>query len=329
MDEAMDYSKIKNTDIKITRIGFGCSNFGGIGSDPRLVGKGDSEEDANKILDLIYEFKINYYDTAATYGNGMSEKFLGNWIKKKKLARKDFVISSKVSKKSGVFTWNRKGLSRKHIIRQIEASLKRLQLDYLDIFYVHAPDTATPIVEILGALDECVKRGFTKAIGISNVTLEYLKKSVETSKEKSWSEYAVVQNSYNYLKRNDENDVIPFCKENGILYVGYEPLAGGILTGKYQVGRAYPENTRLYLRESLYRAYLTEENVRLIDELIEIAEKRIMKLPVLMYDWLYKNKSIDSFLIGTRNREQFQSVRDALERSMEDNVAVSMNHFPL
>ena len=216
----MDYSKIKNTNIKITRIGFGCANFGGIGSDPRLVGKGDSEEAAHRILDIVYDFGVNYFDTATTYGNGKSEEILGNWIKNNKLAREDVFISSKVSKKSGIFRWNRKGLSKKHIFKQIEVSLKRLQLDYLDIFYIHAPDPATPIVEILGALDECVKKGLTKAIGISNVTMEYLKVSVETSKIKSWSEYAVVQNSYNYLNRSDDNDVIPFCKENGILYIG-------------------------------------------------------------------------------------------------------------
>jgi aryl-alcohol dehydrogenase-like predicted oxidoreductase len=316
----MDYSTIKNTDIKITRIGFGCSNFGGIGSDLRLVGKGDSEDDAHKILDAVYDLGINYYDTATTYGNGKSEEILGNWIKKNTLSRKDVFISSKVSKKSEVFPWNRKGLSKKHILKQIEASLKRLQLDYLDIFYIHAPDPATPIVEILGALDECVRKGLSKAIGISNVTLEYLKESVETSKKKSWSEYAVVQNSYNYLKRNDDNDVIPFCKENGILYIGYEPLAGGILTGKYQKGREYPENTRLHLRESLYRKYLTQENFQKIDELNEIAVKRNVKLPVFMYEWLYKNENIDSFLIGPRNTEQFQSVRDALEMIMKENV---------
>ncbi len=312
----MKYATIKNTDIKVTRIGFGCANFGGIGSDPRLVGKGDSEDDAHKILDKAYNFGINCFDTAATYGNGKSEEILGRWIKRNKLARKDVHISSKVSKKSRGLFWSSKGLSKGYILKQIEVSLKRLQLEYLDIFYIHAPDPATPIVEILGALNECVKKGLTKAIGISNVTLEYLKESIQISKNKSWAEYTVVQNSYNYLKRNDENDVIPYCKNYGILYVGYGPLAGGILTGKYQAGRAYPENTRLNLRESLYRTYLTRENMQKIDELKEIAGKRNMKLPVLMYEWLYKNESIDSFLVAPRTPEQFQSLRDALE----DNI---------
>ena len=308
----MDHSTIKNTDILITKVGFGCSNFGGIGSDPRLVGKGDSEEEAYRILDTAYQFGINYFDTATTYGNGKSEEMLGNWIEKNRISRESIVVSSKVSSKSGKFFWNRKGLSGKHILQQIEASLKRLRLSYLDIFYVHAPDPYTPVTEVMGALNECVLKGFTRVIGISNVGVDYLRKSQEISRKNGWAEYSIVQNSYNYLSRNDERDIIPYCRDNGILYVGYSPLAGGILSGKYQWGQKYPENSRLSLRGSLYRSYLTENTFQTVDKLMSVANARNLTLPVLMYQWLYKNRNIASFLIGVRNPDQFKPLHDAL-----------------
>ncbi|NMA31084.1 MAG: aldo/keto reductase, partial [Candidatus Methanofastidiosa archaeon] len=287
----MNRVKIKNSDISITRVGFGCSNFGGIGSDPKLVGKGNSEEEAHRILDVAYQYGINYFDTATTYGNGKSEEILGKWIEKKRIPRESIVISSKVSRKSGLFPWNKKGLSKKRIVQQIKKSLKRLRIDFLDIFYIHAPDPFTPVNEVLYALNECIGMGLTKLIGISNVNIEYLNESLDTSKKNGWNGYSVVQNSYNYLQRSDELDVIPICRENDILYIGYSPLAGGILSGKYQMGCEYPENSRLSLRKNLYRSYLTEENFRKIDKLKSIADTRKLNLPILMYQWLYKNKN--------------------------------------
>ena len=313
----MDGSTIKNTKIEITKVGFGCSNFGGIGSDPQLVGKGDSEEEAFRILDSAYRFGINYFDTATTYGNGKSEEILGNWIEKNRLARERIVVSSKVSSKPGRFPWNRKGLSKKRILQQIETSLKRLRLTYLDIFYLHAPDPSTPVAEILSALNECVTNGLTKTIGISNVGVDYLNESLETSRKNGWAEYSIVQNSYNYLNRKDEHDVIPYCRDNGIHYVGYSPLAGGILSGKYQWGREYPKNSRLSLRGSLYRSYLSEENFRIIDKLVTIAGEKNLTLPMLMYQWLYNNNNIGSFLVGARNPDQFQPLCDALSMTEE------------
>lgn len=318
----MNRVKIKNSDISITRVGFGCSNFGGIGSDPKLVGKGNSEEEAHRILDVAYQYGINYFDTATTYGNGKSEEILGKWIEKKRIPRESIVISSKVSRKSGLFPWNKKGLSKKRIVQQIKKSLKRLRIDFLDIFYIHAPDPFTPVNEVLYALNECIGMGLTKLIGISNVNIEYLNESLDTSKKNGWNGYSVVQNSYNYLQRSDELDVIPICRENDILYIGYSPLAGGILSGKYQMGCEYPENSRLSLRKNLYRSYLTEENFRKIDKLKSIADTRKLNLPILMYQWLYKNKNIDSFLIVAKNTNQFQPLCDAL--SLDEDAMLQL-----
>lgn len=308
----MNSSVIKNSKLLITKVGFGCSNFGGIGSDPKLVGKGDSEEEAFRILDLAYQHGISFFDTATTYGNGKSEEILGNWIRIKKIPRESIIISSKVNKKPSRFHWHQKGLPRKHILKQIKTSLKRMQLTYLDIFFIHAPDPSTPIVEILSTLNECINTGLTRAIGVSNVDVNYLKNSINVSRSNGWAKYSIVQNSYNYLDRKDEHDLIPFCKDNDILYIGYSPLAGGILSGKYQWSAEFPKNSRLFLRESLYRSYLSEENFEIINKLKKLANTHNLTMPSLMYQWLYNNNKIDSFLIGARTPLQFQSLCDAL-----------------
>ncbi len=209
----MKYSTIKNSSLPISRVSFGCSNFGGIGSAPNLVGKGDSEQDCHKMLNIAYALGINYFDTASTYGAGNSERILGKWLKTFNIPRDKVVISSKIhgNVPRTWRIWRKSGLSKKHISREIELSLKRLQVDYLDLLYIHAPDPDTPIEETLAALSTAVDQGNVRMLGASNIDVEYLRKSLEVSRANAFAEYEVVQNAYNFIKRNDEKDLIPFC----------------------------------------------------------------------------------------------------------------------
>lgn len=317
----MKYSTIKNKTLRISRISFGCSNFGGLGSAPNLVGKGDSEKNCHQILNLAYELGINYFDTASTYGAGESERILGKWLKKFNIPRDKVVISSKIH---GIVPrtwriWRKGGLSKKHISRELELSLKRLQLDYLDLLYIHAPDPNTPIEETLAALSDAVDQGKVKMLGASNVDVEYMKQSLEVSRAHSLAKYEVVQNEYNFIKRNDETDLIPFCADNQILYVGYSPLSGGLLTGKYQQGCKYPKNTRLYFRSDLYAKRMTEQTFSTIATLNKYARSIGIALPTLMYAWLYEKTVVDSFLIGARNELQFKALTDAMQVQLSDH----------
>jgi aryl-alcohol dehydrogenase-like predicted oxidoreductase len=307
----MKYATTKNSRISISRIGFGCANFGGIGSAVKLVGKGDSEKDCHKILDIALASGINYFDTATTYGAGESERILGKWLKTLSVPRDKVVISSKISARVSRLPW-RRGLSKTHISRALELSLKRLQLDYLDLLYIHAPDPGTPLEETLGALNTAVEQGKVRKLGASNVDMQYLRNTLEVSRSSSLAEYEVVQNSYSFLNRKDEKDLIPFCVENQILYVGYGPLSGGLLTGKYKRGCEYPRNTRLYLRSELYESILTDRMFSSIETLRSYAQTMKIALPTLMYAWLYEKSLVDSFLIGARNELQFKAVTDVL-----------------
>ena len=316
----MKYSILKKINFPISRISFGCSNFGGIGSAPNLVGKGDSEKDSHRILDIAYEFGINYFDTASTYGAGSSERILGKWLKTYNIPRDKVIIASKIhgNLPSMWRIWRKSGLSKKNIKRELELSLKRLKLDYLDLLYIHAPDPDTPIEETLAALNSAVDEGKVRMLGASNVDVEYLKQALEVSKANSFAEYEVVQNEYNFIKRFDEKDLIPFCNDNHILYVGYSPLSGGLLTGKYQKGIRYPKNTRFYFRSELYKKILTDQTFSTIDALNKYAQNISISLSSLMYAWLYEKGACDAFLIGARNELQFKALTDAMQVQLLD-----------
>lgn len=318
----MKYSTINNSSLSISKIGFGCSNFGGIGSAPNLVGKGDSEKNCHQMLNLAYAFGINYFDTASTYGAGNSERILGKWLKMFKIPRDKVVISSKIGG-SIPRTWrvwrSRKGLSKDHINRELELTLNRLQLDYLDLLYIHAPDPNTPIEETLTTLSTAVDQGKVRVLGASNVDVEYLRQSLEISRANSLAEYKVVQNAYNFISRNDEKHLIPFCVGNQILYVGYGPLSGGLLSGKYQKKCEYPKNSRFYFRSDLYESILTDRTFSIIATLTEYSRSIGIALPTLMYAWLYKKSTVDSFLIGARNEIQFKSLADAMHVQLSDD----------
>ncbi len=322
----MKYRIVKNSNLSLSRIGFGCANFGGIGSAPDLVGKGDSEKDSHHLLDAAFASGINYYDTAPTYGAGNSEKILGKWLSKKNIPRDKVIISSKISSRNSFFPW-RRGLSRGHVINQIDESLKRLQLSYLDILYIHSPDPKTPLEVTLGALNDAVVQGKVRKLGISNVDTDYLKHTLKVSRTNAFHEIEVVQNSYNFLAHSDDKELIPFCRANQILYVGYGPLSGGMLSGKYKKGCDFPENTRLHLRGSLYRSELTDSTFGNIEKLHSFARSLDISLPSLMYAWLYERSPLDVFLIGTRNDAQFNDVLKALTVDLSESDWQELNNL--
>jgi len=165
----MKYMNLGRTGMKISVVGLGCGNFGGIGSAPAFFGKGETEEEAFTLLDTAWELGINFFDTADAYGGGRSETYIGKWLKTKGAAVRDqLIISSKVFNPVGDGP-NDKGLSRRHIFRQVEASLKRLGVDHLDMYLIHEPDPETSLEETLRALDDLIRQGKIHYIGASNM----------------------------------------------------------------------------------------------------------------------------------------------------------------
>jgi aryl-alcohol dehydrogenase-like predicted oxidoreductase len=258
----MRYTSLGRTGLKVSAVGLGCGNFGGIGSAPEFFGQGETENEAFVLLDRAWEMGINFFDTGNAYGGGRSETTIGSWLKKKGAKVRDqLLVSSKVYHRvgDGPNDW---GLSRRHILQQIEASLRRLGLDYLDMYLIHAPDPTTPLDETLRALDDLVHQGKVRYIGASNMPAWLMTKSLWISDKYNLHRFEWVQNSYNLLDRADERNVFALCRDQNLGYTPFSPLAGGWLTGKYRAGEPYPAGSRMTLRPEPYAGFLNEKTFR-------------------------------------------------------------------
>ncbi len=230
----MRYTNLGRTGLQISVIGLGCGNFGGIGSMPEFFGKGDTEEEAFAIMDTAWEMGINNFDTADAYGGGRSETAIGKWLKGKGAAVRDqLILTSKVFNPVGDGP-NDRGLSRRHILRQVERSLQRLGVDHIDMYLMHEPDPTTPLEETVRAMDDLVRQGKVHYIGASNMPGWLMAKALWISDKYNLHRFEWVQNSYSLLERNDDPEVLPLCADQGLGYTPFSPLAGGWLTGKYQ-----------------------------------------------------------------------------------------------
>jgi len=187
------------------------------------------------------------------------------------------------------------------------------------------PDPKTPIEETLSALNGAVIHGKVRELGASNVDLAYLRKSLAVISGNSFEEYKLIQNNYSFINRIDEKDLIPFCRLNEILYVGYGPLAGGVLSGKYSKGHDYPKNSRLHLRSDLYQSVLSEQMYSTAERLMTFARDIGIDLPTLMYAWLLEKGSADAFLIGPRSELQFRPLMHAMQLKLGEQEWLKLN----
>ena len=236
----MQYVTLGRTGVKISRLGLGCGSFGGLGSDPRFFGKGQSETEAFALMDRAYEMGINFFDTADTYGGGRSESIIGSWLKTKSSdVRQQILVSSKVFNPVGDGP-NDGGLSRRHILRQVDSSLKRLGVERLDMYLAHEVDPETPLEETLTAFDDVIRQGKVHYIGASNWEAWRLTRALWVSDRLGLASFAWMQNSYSLLEQDPESEMLPLCQEQGLGFTPYSSLAGGWLTGKYRAGKDYP-----------------------------------------------------------------------------------------
>src|SRR5579863_4563244 len=235
----MHHTQFGRTGLRVSRLCLGTMNFG----------LQCTEQESIPILDAAADGGIDFLDTADVYplgGDrttaGRTEEILGRWLKGK---RASFVLATKCFGQMGPKPWNQ-GMSRKHIVEAIDASLKRLQTDYVDLYQLHGYDPSTPIDEALDALDTVVRSGKARYVGVSNWPATKVARAIGRSELKGWAGVASVQPRYNLLFRTFERDLLPLCREEGIGVIPYNPLAGGLLTGKHKQGPA-PDGTRFTL----------------------------------------------------------------------------------
>jgi aryl-alcohol dehydrogenase-like predicted oxidoreductase len=309
----MRYVNLGRTGLKVSAIALGCGNFGGIGSAPAFFGMGETQEQAFAIMDAAWELGINVFDTADAYGGGRSETAIGQWLKAKGSAVRDqLILSSKVFYPVGDGP-NDSGLSRRHLMRQIDDSLRRLQVDYLDLYLIHEPDPATPLDETLGALDDLVHQGKVRYIGASNMPAWLLTKALWISDKRGLQRFEWVQNSYSLLDRGDEREMFQLVADQQLGYTPFSPLAGGWLTGKNQAGTPFPAGSRMTLRPEPYRRLLDDRIFQGLDRLRAHAEARGTGMASLALAWVMTHPLVTAPIVGPRRPEQLEPARHALD----------------
>src|SRR6476661_3619884 len=223
----MDYRRLGSTGLRVSRLILGCGNFGGIGSAPAFYGMGETEAQAIELMARAWDAGIKAFDTADAYGGGRSETWIGRWLATKGSSVRDrLVLTSKVFNPVGPGP-NERGLSRAHILRQIDASLTRLQTDRLDLYLAHEWDPDVHVDETLRAFDDLVRAGKALHIGWSNVTAAQLAQVIGTSEGLGLAPVRCVQNSFSLLDRSAARELLPFCVERGVAFTAFSPLAGG------------------------------------------------------------------------------------------------------
>jgi aryl-alcohol dehydrogenase-like predicted oxidoreductase len=289
----------------------GCGNFGGIGSAPEFFGQGESETEAFALLDRAVDVGINFFDTADAYGGGRSEATIGKWLRTKSADLRDrLLISSKVANPVGDGP-NQRGLSRRHILRQVDASLTRLGVDHLDMYLVHEPDPTTPLKETLDVLDSVVRAGKVRYIGASNFPAWLMAKSLWISDAGSLHRFDWVQNSFNLIDQADQAEMLDLCRDQGLGFTPFSPLCGGWLTGKYGFEETYPEGSRMTLRPEPYLRFWTQATFAAIDRMAGIAAELQVSTAGLALAWLHHHPDVTAPIVGPRRPEHFDPIEEA------------------
>jgi len=289
------------TGLEVSELCLGTMTFG----------MNTSEEEAFQILDRYRAAGGNFIDTANVYGQGQSEVIIGNWLKDK--PREEFVIATKVRFNANSFLGkplqpNQQGLSRKHILQEVEQSLQRLQTSYIDLYQVHAWDYATPIEETLNTLHQLVISGKVRYIGCSNFKGYQLQKAIDFSRRHNLEEFICLQPQYNLLVRTIEWELVELCLEEGVGIIPWSPLAGGWLSGKYVRDMKPAEDSRFNqpFFHDTYKRFNFPETYELLDQLEAVAKHHQKTIAEVSLKWVMQQPGITAPIIGAKNLKQLE-----------------------
>ncbi len=304
----MEYRSFGRTGVKVSSLCLGCMMFGG---------KTPAAESYD-IIDRALDAGINIVDTANVYSIGRSEEVTGEALKRNG-KRQRLMLATKVHGKMGEDV-NDLGNTRRHIIEQCEASLRRLQTDYIDLYQIHRPSPDIPIDETLRALDDLICAGKVRYIGSSTFAAWQLVESLWVAKELGLNRFVCEQPPYNLLDRRIERELLPMARTYGFATIPWSPLAGGLLTGKYTRGEEPPEGARFGdTTNPLYRRRLNDRIYDVIDGLKPIAEEKGVTLSQLSLAWCMRQPGVTSPIIGPRTMEQFEDNLKALDVEITDD----------
>jgi aryl-alcohol dehydrogenase-like predicted oxidoreductase len=299
----MEYRLLGRSGLKVPVLCFGTGTFGGGSEFFRAWGATDVEE-AKRLIGLCLDAGVNFFDTADVYSRGLSEQILGKAIEGK---RHELLISTKATFPMGDGP-NDKGSSRYHLISSIEASLKRLGTDYIDIYHLHGFDALTPIEETLDTLNTLVRSGKVRYIACSNFSGWHLMKSLAVSDRYGWARYVAYQGYYSLIGREYEWELMPLALDQGVGCVAWSPLGFARLTGKIRRGQDLPETSRLRHQDTLAGgpAIADDYLFRVVDALDAVAAETGKTVPQVAINWVLRRPSVANVIIGARNEDQLR-----------------------
>ena len=307
----MQYVNLGRTGLKVSHLCLGCMTYGTSQWRPWVL----DEEPSRAFIKQALELGINYFDTADMYANGASEQVLGRALRD--FAKRDqVVITTKVFNRMGDGP-NDRGLSRKHILDSIDASLRRLGTDYVDVYMIHRWDYETPIEETLATLDDLIRAGKVRYIGASSMWAWQFAKALYVADGRGWSRFVVMQNHYNLIYREEEREMIPLCRAEGIGITPWSPLARGFLAGnrtRDKKGATTRANNDGYAYELYYR----DEDFTVAERVGELARQRGVKPTQIALAWMFNKPEITAPIIGATKSHHLPEAVAALEIKLSD-----------
>ncbi|MGE0598167.1 MAG: aldo/keto reductase [Dehalococcoidia bacterium] len=317
----MRYTRLGRTGLQVSRLCLGTMTFG-LQCD---------EKTSDAIMDRAYEGGITFFDTADVYplgGTGetigRTEEFVGRWLKGK---RDRIILATKCFGRSGPSRWDQ-GNSRKHILDAVDASLRRLGTDYIDLYQLHGPDPQTPIDETLRALEDVVRAGKVRYVGCSNFMAYQVARAIGRSEAMGVVRFDSVQPRYNLLFREVERELLPLCGEEGIGVIPYNPIAGGLLSGKHNKDAGPEEGSRFTLgtaAERYQERYWHEGEFATVEQLRPMAQAAGMSMPQMAVAWVMANPAVTAPIIGASRPEQLDDTLKAAESPIDPALKAELD----
>lgn len=311
----MEYRRLGETGLMVSELCLGCMTFG----------READEEASGRLVSRFLEAGGNFIDTADVYADGVSEEITGRALKG---VRDDVVLATKVRFPMGGGP-NDVGLSRKHVIRGCEDSLRRLGTDYIDLYQVHCWDAATPLEETLSALSDLVRFGKVRYIGVSNFTAWQIMKGVSLGDALGLERFVCLQPQYSLIERNIEREILPACLEEGLGVIPWSPLGGGFLSGKYRRDARPPEDSRIAGAEEWQEEYwdrrATERNWNTLDVVGSISEATGKSYAQISLNWLLRQPAVTAPILGVRTPEQLEDNLGATGWELDDDQVENLS----